>query len=357
MNRRRVRSAFTLIELLVVIAIIGVLIALLLPAVQSAREAARRAQCTNNLKQIGLALHNYHSAIGSFPLGVSRGLMNPGQYAGWGNWSAHAMMLPYLEQEPIYNAINFYFSATPGNAHLSHWINLTAFRMRINVFLCPSDGQAGQVDTNSYHGSFGNSTHPAGNNPTGLFESGAAGHQRSIRLADVVDGTANAVAFSEALTGANPPKTIRMHRNGLTGIPWVKGANQLDAWRNPQAVMAGLQACNAAYQAYRAGGQSSGTISGRRGWRWGIGASGMTLFNTIVPPNSTQYQWSSCRFGCKGCNVDSSHYANATSNHPGGCNVLFADGSVHFIKSSITTNIWWALGTRADGEVLSASSY
>src|SRR5881227_3535901 len=108
------RRGFTLIELLVVIAIIAVLIALLLPAVQSAREAARRAQCTNNLKQIGLAMHNYHSAYGTFPMGVSASLNTwNSSHCGcsaqitWNGWSVHSMLLPYLEATPVYNAINF----------------------------------------------------------------------------------------------------------------------------------------------------------------------------------------------------------------------------------------------------------
>jgi prepilin-type N-terminal cleavage/methylation domain-containing protein len=101
------RGGFTLIELLVVIAIIAVLIALLLPAVQSAREAARRSQCINNMKQMGLAMHNYHSAVGTFPMGNTIAYSDPGVQTSWGTFSAHALLLPYLEQAPLYNACNF----------------------------------------------------------------------------------------------------------------------------------------------------------------------------------------------------------------------------------------------------------
>src|SRR5208282_723912 len=137
---RRSRRGFTLIELLVVIAIIAVLIALLLPAVQSAREAARRAQCVNNLKQIGLAIHNYHTASNTFPPGsaASYNTYNPGCVA-WMGWSAQGLMLPYLEQSSIYNAANFSYDSWNDNA-----TNQTARDTRIAAFICPSDTNAGQ---------------------------------------------------------------------------------------------------------------------------------------------------------------------------------------------------------------------
>src|SRR4051812_25328335 len=136
------RRGFTLIELLVVIAIIAVLIALLLPAVQAAREAARRSQCTNNLKQIGIALHNYHTQTDSFPIGASAAPYTwPYAYANWCNWSAQALMLNQMEQTAAYNAINFNFA--PGNAGYGYSSNSTVYDMKIGVFLCPSDGNAG----------------------------------------------------------------------------------------------------------------------------------------------------------------------------------------------------------------------
>ena len=135
----RERRGFTLIELLVVIAIIAVLIALLLPAVQAAREVARRAQCSNNLKQIGLAMHNYHSSNDKFPQGMSQSafaLNYAGGYSGWGEWSAQAEMLPYLEQAPVYSAINFCFGMIHGYGGAC---NLTASTRVIDTFCCPSD--------------------------------------------------------------------------------------------------------------------------------------------------------------------------------------------------------------------------
>ena len=158
------RRGFTLIELLVVIAIIAVLIALLLPAVQSAREAARRAQCVNNLKQIGLAMHNYHQASSVFPQGESQSAYNlnyAGGYAGWTEWSAHAEMLPYMEQGSVYDSINFSFC---GGHDEGQWINSTGWTTVINGFLCPSDSNAARgkipVGTNppytvNYRGSVG----------------------------------------------------------------------------------------------------------------------------------------------------------------------------------------------------------
>jgi prepilin-type N-terminal cleavage/methylation domain-containing protein len=155
----RLRRGFTLIELLVVIAIIAVLISLLLPAVQSAREAARRAQCTNNLKQIGIALHNYHTAMDVFPMGAAfqpQDDANPmGSYAMWNSFSAQALMLGYLEQGSIYNALNFSSSPGPGIRK-----NSTGVERVISIFLCPSDSNSGggHQNVNNYAASFGATT-------------------------------------------------------------------------------------------------------------------------------------------------------------------------------------------------------
>src|SRR5262249_31957569 len=139
----RNRRGFTLIELLVVIAIIAVLIALLLPAVQSAREAARRAQCVNNFKQYALALHNYHQAVGSFPMmnsaAYSNSPPNSANFTTWGVFGAHAFLLPYLEQGPVYNACNFDWGSYPRGAVNSDmtWTNISVWTTKISTFICP----------------------------------------------------------------------------------------------------------------------------------------------------------------------------------------------------------------------------
>ncbi len=346
------KRGFTLIELLVVIAIIAVLIALLLPAVQAAREAARRSQCVNNLKQIGLGLHNYHSSVDRFPLGKSQGLNNVGSYGGWTDWSSQSMLLGYMEQGPLYNSINFNFL---GGYDVAGSVNSTAWNTKLNMFLCPSDTNAGSGtgnnNTNSYRGSIGTTTdigQYSNKNSTGIFA-----YNVSFGLRDVVDGTSNTVAYSESLCGA--PSTLPgQAANGVTGVGGASGGQFLDASApvgstNYTAVINALQACSAA--------NKSGTnVTNSTGNRWGWGATSHTLFNTVATPN-TSYKFNSCRVGCGGCGVDDGIFSNAQSFHSGGVNVLMADGSVRFVKDSISMQTWEAIGTRANGEVVSSDSY
>jgi prepilin-type N-terminal cleavage/methylation domain-containing protein/prepilin-type processing-associated H-X9-DG protein len=389
MSFRKSQRAFTLIELLVVIAIIAVLIALLLPAVQAAREAARRIQCTNNLKQLGLAMHNYHTANNAFPPGVAASFnaINPGCIA-WSGWSAQSMMLSYMEGSPIYNACNF--NIDPFSTSLSPLVNGTAVYTKIAAFLCPSDSNAGNGGVggasngvaaaliNSYYASVGTTTYidnvlgngntPAtcpGPNPGQPANQGSTGvfwYSVSYGIQSITDGTSNTVAFSEGLTGTNGST----RQNYTTGVNENGPSGFYDVWQTiatvpataPGPVMAAwLQTCNTNFAVASAATMS---LSTNRGWLWSWGMETMTMFNTIVPPNSTQYPWASCRNGCLGCDVVSADHSNitpATSNHPGGCNVAMADGHVQFVKSSISMNTWWSLGTKANGEIISSDSY
>ena len=233
MNDSSRRGGFTLIELLVVIAIIGVLIALLLPAVQAAREAARRAQCTNNLKQIGLAMHNYHSSMNCFPCGSIASRKSLTSYGGH-HWSAHAQLLGYMEQRPIYNALNFSWAPNIGNTNkptsLPSRVNWTGYVSEISVFMCPSDGQQrppGQMSHygTNYFASIGTTTATNDHISTGMFahDNWNKHNATAYSVADVTDGTSNTIAFGEALRGHGRMDHIAW-RNDVAGVAAAKNA-------------------------------------------------------------------------------------------------------------------------------------
>jgi prepilin-type processing-associated H-X9-DG protein len=340
-----------------VITIIAILIALLLPAIQSAREAARRTQCVNNLKQIGIALNAYHEAVGTFPLATAVAYSDVGVKTDWGTWSGQAMMLPYLDQTPIYNAVNFNWSCWYGTGQQ---FNSTVFNTQINGLLCPSDelaadgsinsqmvalGFFGESNTNNYLGSMGTTTNP--NNPT---STGIFAHSTAYGIQSITDGTSNTIAFSEGLVSSTD--SGQMGRDGVaTQAASLLGPGILDANSNVRSIMGDLENCSQIFAS-----NPTGAINDR-GYRWGSGSPGVTYFNTIVPPNSTVYPWGGCRFSCGNCGIEYGQYENATSMHPGGVNVMMADGSVRFVKDSVGLSVWWSLGTKAGGEVITADSY
>ena len=275
-----------------------------------------------------------------------------------------------MEQSPLYNAANFNWGLYIGQAGVT---NSTVYNTRIAAYLCPSDPLAGQQNICSYPGSIGTSTiqYPADGNTTGVFRVYNSLNQcSSVTLASITDGTSNTIAFGEGLVG-DFTRNDSYRGNGMAGATdptggiitsTLPGNNSLT---NPAAVLQALQSCSTFWTSTAlatCSGYSACCAAGVKqydGGIWALGERGFTLFNTIVPPNSKQYPWRSCRFGasCPSCAPEGSSFVNASSYHPGGCNFAFSDGSVKFIKDSVNMTTYQSLGTRNGGEVISSDSY
>jgi prepilin-type N-terminal cleavage/methylation domain-containing protein/prepilin-type processing-associated H-X9-DG protein len=366
--RRACRRGFTLIEVLVVVAVIGLLVALILPAVQSAREAARRSSCGNNLKQLALAMQEYHDAQGCFPPGglPSRRLSIPFNCGGLGSWSAHARMLPHLERSPLFNAINF--DVCNINDPITQAINATAVATRVGTFLCPSSAPPSATvhdwdipaPGNNYFASLGPSLNYDGYKnegpPNGVFAWGGP----SIGIRNVRDGTAQTIAFGEWRTGdfddarlTVPQDVIPLplaYPGGATSIydPWMTmpaGAPVFPAW---------LDACAAASRAAGAGNRSW------LGESWAFGIPGDSLGNILLPPNPP---YPNCEIinpapgGTGQTDFDGPGLYGLSSFHGGGANVAMCDGSVRFLRSTAAMQAVWTLGSRDQGEILSSGDY
>jgi prepilin-type N-terminal cleavage/methylation domain-containing protein/prepilin-type processing-associated H-X9-DG protein len=380
-TRDRARSAFTLIELLVVIAIIAVLIALLLPAVQSAREAARRVQCTNNMKQIGLGLHNYLSTHNTFPPGrmtpdlrigstvstsyTSYGTMTPTTAGGWtGYYSVHCHILNYMEQGNAYNAMNF---SAPNTSRITSGFgatvyspNYTAFAIAQGTFLCPSDPNttAGGISENNYRYNFGGSTpyagaeaHNAQTTITGLSGgNGAFTIGPGISVAGFTDGLSNTAAFAERTKGSGSPLGAQLPSlsDNVTRVGRAAGMPDREELFQDCLTARRIDSFN-----FNAQGRLLPGSDYSDGWpfAWYIA----TMYNHVATPN-----WRGMDCGSYSSTMDSpgEHaIVSARSQHPGGVNVLLGDGSVRFVKDSVSQETWRGLGTRAGGEVLSSDAY
>ncbi len=335
MRRSNRPGGFTLIELLVVIAIIAVLIALLLPAVQSAREAARRIQCVNNLKQLGLAMHNYHQAINAFPIGAL-GIRSPTLYARAGDPTGKVnrrtwafLILPYVEQGSMYNAVNF---SLPFNPPIGA-ANETVSAVLVPGFLCPDDPTVNQIDQDNrregnYVVNWGNTNWSqdmfAGYNPfvgNPLLQQGNPvpflgapfTMDRAYGIQNITDGTSNTLLMAEVVIGATEGAKGYEHRGDIYNDDY-----------------------------------------------------NCAMFMAYTTPNSTIPDWVAngyCRYPyqtnppCISSPKALNAYNAARSYHPGGVNALMADGSVKFFKSTIAVMTWRALSTTIGGEVVSSDTY
>jgi prepilin-type N-terminal cleavage/methylation domain-containing protein/prepilin-type processing-associated H-X9-DG protein len=373
--RKNSLRGFTLIELLVVIAIIAVLIALLLPAVQAAREAARRAQCTNNLKQIGLAMHNYHDQMGSYPPGeISGQSTDPTQPLAMTSWGAQvnelawrAMILPQMEANTVYNAINFSTSPTlsgPG-------AEFTSYNTVFNSWLCPSDGTNGngRLPSNTPEGQWTDQPIDPSTGQTAALTpvSNYAGSFGDNYCGGPLLSTGG-LPWETPATGSPPVGQPRIGWNGYWGtnrggdFTWGKGVMRgYFDYRSSFKPTNIAQITDGTSNTIMAGEMIPSRAADSNFWYFNGAYAGTTVplgWNSNTYPASAancyqQWQNSTAPTGCR----YSASAKGFVSLHPGGANMLFGDGSVKFLKNSISMPTYCALGSKAGGEVVSSDAY
>jgi len=337
MPRHSSRHAFTLVELLVVIAIIGILVALLLPAVQFARETARRMQCSNNLKQIGFALHNYHSQFKSFPPGRVVTLVN-----GQGHcYSAYAHILPQLDANFIYDKINW-------GANPEHAINAVALEQTIPFFLCPSDKHTklqGNSGVHNYPLCTGTTFPVSPRNPGGVRVTGVFYENSDTGFNMITDGSSQTICVGETVLADLGGPSVWDGVSKTNGFVLTPGNDNL--FNGPELTNYQTQCTVAGL-----------LLQQTRGSRWLYGAPGHSMYNHHRGPND---HGCDCRGGIPHSIKTDVQWrvlslsVAARSKHPNGVQVLYCDGHVQFVGNSITLGVWQALGTRDGNDIVGSN--